>query len=470
MTDVRAVVRPPADTTRTGWGVLAVVCGALFLEGIDIAMLNVAVPAIATDIGLAASDAHWVISAYVLAYGGFMIFGGRTADLLGRRRTFLVALAVFVAFSGLGGLADDAWVLVVARFVTGATAGFMTPAGFSLLTTSFPEGPHRDRALAIYGAIGAGGFTLGVVAGGFLTDAGWRWVFFAPVIVGAALWLAGRAVIRPDSAPEQPRRGFDLGGALTLTSAMVALIYGVVALGEGDDVATGIAAFVAAAVLTAVFVVIERRVPDPLLRLSVLREGLLARSSAAGLLFIGAFFAFQFLITLYLQEFRGWSPVATGLAFAVMGLDMILAPLFTHRLVKRYGNAPVMVAGLLAGAVAFALALRIDGSWGYLDLLPSLLLVAVMFALVYGPLAAAATAGLDESEHGVAGGVVYTAFQFGAALGVSVATIVLVDGHAADADWSDYRRALLVPAVAAALALAMGISTWARENRTTPPK
>jgi MFS family permease len=184
--------------------VLAVVCGALFLEGIDIAMLNVAVPAIATDIGLATADAHWVISAYVLAYGGFMIFGGRTADLLGRRRTFLVALAVFVAFSGLGGLADDAWVLIVARFVTGATAGFMTPAGFSLLTTSFPEGSLRDRALAIYGAIGAGGFTLGVVAGGFLTDVGWRWVFFAPVIVGAALWFAGRAVIRPDVASELP--------------------------------------------------------------------------------------------------------------------------------------------------------------------------------------------------------------------------------------------------------------------------
>jgi MFS family permease len=466
VTDTRAVARPTASVRRTGWGVLAVVCGALFLEGIDIAMLNVAVPAIAADIGLATADAHWVISAYVLAYGGFMILGGRTADLVGRRRTFLVALAVFVVFSGLGGLADDAWVLIVARFVTGATAGFMTPAGFSLLTTSFPEGSVRDRALAIYGAIGAGGFTLGVVAGGFLTDVGWRWVFFAPVIVGALLWVAGRALIRPDVAAELPRGGFDLGGAITLTSAMVALIYGVVAVGEGRDVLTGIASFAAAAVLVGAFVVIERRVADPLLRLAVLREGLLLPSSAAGLLFIGAFFGFQFLITLYLQDLQGWSPVATGLAFAVMGLDMILAPLFTHRLVKRFGNAPVMVAGLLAGAVAFALALRLDGTWGYLDLLPSLLLIAVMFALVYGPLAAAATAGLDESEHGVAGGVVYTAFQFGAALGVSAATIVLVNGHAATPDAADYQRALLVPAIGAALALALGISTWVRARRS----
>ncbi|WP_369371692.1 MFS transporter [Promicromonospora sp. Populi] len=470
MTEVGAAARPTSDSPRTGraqtgWGVLAVVCGALFLEGIDIAMLNVAVPAIAQDIGLATADAHWVISAYVLAYGGFMIFGGRTADLLGRRRTFLVALAVFVAFSGLGGFADDAWVLIVARFVTGATAGFMTPAGFSLLTTSFPEGPLRDRALAIYGAIGAGGFTLGVVAGGFLTEAGWRWVFFAPVLVGAVLWVAGRAIIRADAALALPRRGFDLGGAITLTSAMVALIYGVVAIGEGRHVTAGIASFVAAAVLIALFVAIERRVADPLLRLAVLREGLLVRSSAAGLLFIGAFFAFQFLITLYLQEYRGWSPIATGLVFAVMGADMILAPLFTHRLVKRFGNAPVMVAGLLAGTVSFALVLRLDETWGYLDLLPSLLLVAVMFALVYGPLAAAATAGLDEAEHGVAGGVVYTAFQFGAALGVSVATIVLVEGQAGAADLSDYQRALLVPAIGAALALALGISTWVRGRR-----
>lgn len=464
MTDTKAAERPSAAMTRGAWGVLAVVCGALFLEGIDIAMLNVAVPAIAADIGLETGSAHWVISAYVLAYGGFMIFGGRTADLLGRRRVFLAALAVFIVFSGLGGLAQDAWVLVIARFVTGATAGFMTPAGFSLLTTSFPEGPLRNRALATYGAIGAGGFTLGVVVGGLLTNVSWRWVFFAPVIVGVLLWLAGRALIRADQIPAGPRTGFDFGGAVTLTSAMVTLIYGIVALGEDRNATTGIAAFAAAAVLLAAFVAIERRVADPLLRLGVLAEGLLLRASLAGLLFMGSFFAFQFVITLYLQDFRGWSPLATGLTFAVMGTDMILAPLLTHRLVERFGNLPVMVTGLAAGAVSFALALRLDGSWGYWDLFPSLLLVAVMFTLVYGPLAAASTEGLDESGHGVAGGVVYTAFQFGAALGVSVATIVLAGSHQSAADSSDYQRALIVPVVAVALAVVLGIATWARHR------
>ncbi len=463
VTEVKAT-EAPVPARHAAWTVLAVVCGALFLEGIDIAMLNVAVPAIAADIGLASSSAHWVISAYVLAYAGFMIFGGRTADLLGRRRVFLAALAVFVVFSGLGGFAQDPWLLIVARFVTGATAGFMTPAGFSLLTTSFPEGALRNRALAIYGAIGAGGFTLGVVVGGLLTNVSWRWVFFAPVVVGALLWFAGRAVIRADDPTPQPRAGFDIGGAVTLTGAMVALVYGIVAFGEDRDASAGGWAVAAAAVLLIAFVIIERRTREPLLRLAVLREGLLLPASLAGLLFIGAFFAFQFLITLYLQDLRGWSPLATGLTFAVMGADMILAPLLTHRLVARFGNLAVLLAGLLAGAAAFGSALRLDGAWGYWDLFPSLLLIAVMFALVYGPLAAAATEGVDESEHGIAGGVVYTAFQFGAALGVTAATIALTGAHDAPAGAADYQRALLVPVVAVVLAVLLGIAAWVRHR------
>jgi MFS family permease len=456
---------PASDPTRrTAWAVLVVVCGALFLEGIDIAMLNVAVPAIAADIGLATGTAHWVISAYVLAYGGFMIFGGRTADLLGRRRVFLVALAVFILFSGLGGLAQDPWVLVVSRFVTGATAGFMTPAGFSLLTTSFPEGTLRNRALAIYGAIGAGGFTLGVVVGGMLTNVSWRLVFFAPVVLGTLLWLAGRAVIRPDVPLAHRRTGFDVGGAITLTLAMVSLIYGIVTLGEDLSDVFGIAAVAAAGVLLAGFVAIERRVRDPLLRLAVLGEGLLLRVSLAGLLFMGAFFAFQYVVTLYLQDFRGWTPLATGLTFVVMGADMLLAPLLTHRLVERFGNTRVMVAGLLAGALAFVLTLRFNSVWGYWDLLPSLVLIAVMFALVYGPLTAAATEGVDEAEHGVAGGVVYTGFQFGAALGVSLATIALAGSHHGVAGLDDYGRALIVPVVAGLLAVLLGIAALRRHR------
>ena len=437
-------------------GVLLVVCGALFLEGIDIAMLNVAVPDIAADIGLGTGAAHWVISAFVLGYAGFMLLGGRSADIFGRRRVFLLALLAFLVFSGLGGLATEPWMLIVARFVTGVSAGFMTPAGFSIVTSSFPEGPLRTRALTIYGAVGAGGFVLGMVAGGLLTTVNWRWVFFAPMAMSALLLVAGHLLIRGDES-SRSRSTFDVGGAVTATVGMVALIYALVTLGESRDVRAGAIAMVVAVVAVTAFVLIESRSPAPLVRLSLLRRGLLPLASTAGLLFMAGFFAFQFTITLYLQDLRGWTPLETGLTFAVMGIDLVLAPIFTPGLVERFGNLRVMTAGLTSAAAAFLLALRLQADWAYVDLLPSLLLVAVAFALVYGPLTSAATGCLDESEHGVAGGVVYTGFQLGAALGLALVTVVLVGDHSAAASSDDYQRALAVPTAFAVLSVLVGI-------------
>jgi len=464
--DPQTQVASPADLRMSlrDWGLLFVVCGALFLEGIDIAMLNVAVPSIRADLGISTGAAHWVVSAYVLGYGGFMLLGGRTADLYGRRRVFLVALAVFVAFSGIGGLAGASEVLVVARFATGVAAGFMTPAGLSIITTSFPEGALRDRAVVVYGAIGAAGFTLGLVAGGLLTSVSWRWVFFAPVIIGALLLVAGRALIRPDAPREQGSTGFDLGGAVTVTGAMIATVLALVLLGEGGNIAAGLLALVAAVGLLAVFVAIERRSAAPLVRLSILRQGLLSASSIAGLLFMAAFFGFQFLVTLHLQDLRGWSPLETGLTFAVMGIDLILAPLITPRLVRRFGNATVMVLGLVSAAVGYGLFLRLGQDWNYFDMLPSLLLIGIAFALAYGPLTLAATEGVDENEHGLAAGVLYTAFQFGAALGLAIVTIVLageeiVPLHA-------YRVGLVAPTVLAiAAAVTVAAAVTARRRR-----
>ncbi|MDQ4053022.1 MAG: MFS transporter [Actinomycetota bacterium] len=440
--------------TARAWALLLVLCGALFLEGVDIAMLNVAVPSIRSDLDLTTGTAHWVISAYVLGYGGFMLLGGRSADLFGRRRVFLVALAVFIAFSGLGGLADNGALLVLARFVTGVAAGFMTPAGLSIITTSFAEGPLRDRAVVIYGATGAGGFTLGMVAGGLLTSVSWRWVFFAPVILGSLLFVAGRVLIRPDQPHVRADHRFDLPGAVTVTAAMVAAIYGLVAFGEAHDVARGTTALGVAAALAIVFVLLEQRSPAPLVRLGILRSSLLVRTNMAGLLYMGGFFGFQFVVTLYLQDLRGWSPLETGLAFAIMGIDLILAPLLTPRLVRRWGNVPVMIAGFAAAALAFGLFLRIQDDWNYIDMLPMLILVGVAFALAYGPLTLAATEGVTEAEQGLAGGLLYTSFQFGAALGLALVTIVLVGDGSAAASLGDYRSALAVPtalAVAAAL-------------------
>jgi MFS family permease len=463
------VQTPPSALKRMSpreWALLLVLCGALFLEGIDIAMLNVAVPSIRSELDLSTGTAHWVISAYVLGYGGFMLLGGRTADLFGRRRVFLVALGVFVMFSGLGGLADAGWLLVLARFVTGVAAGFMMPTGLSIITTSFEKGPLRDRAVVIYGATGAGGFTLGMVAGGLLTTISWRWVFFAPVLLGALLLVAGRALIRPDAIRPVADHRFDLVGAVTVTGGMVAAVFGLVAIGEAHDVGRGASSLALAALLLVLFVRHERRSPAPLVRLGILRDHGLVRANLAGLLYMGAFFGFQFLITLYLQDLRGWSPMETGLTFAIMGIDLVLAPLLTPTLVRRFGNVPVMVAGFASAVLAFALFLRLDDDWGYLQMLPMLVLVGVAFALVYGPLTLAATEGVSESEQGLASGLLYTSFQFGAALGLALVTIVLVGDGSGVPVLGDYRTALAVPA-AMAMAAALAVVPVGRRRRAT---
>lgn len=447
------------------WAVLLVICGALFLEGIDIAMLNVAVPVIGHELGLSAGSDHWVISAYVLSYGGFMLLGGRAADLLGRRRVFLTGLWVFTAFSILGGIAQSGWLLVLARFVTGVAAAFMTPAGFSIVTTSFAEGRARDRALAINGAVGAAGFTLGTVAGGLLTSVSWRLVFFAPVAIGSLLLVLGHRLIQPDRRPVGRGGHFDLAGALTATGTMVALILAVVSGSQTGLGAATVPALVIAVGLATAFLLIERRSVAPLVRPGILREGMLPYASIAAVVFMGAFFGFQFVLTLYLQNLRGWSPLEVGLTFAVMGADLALAPLAAPWLVARFGSVVVMTAGFATAAASYGLALRLDDGWGYLDLLPSLLLVAVAFALVYGPLTSAATEGLPEEGHGVAGGIVYTAFQFGGALGLSAVTAALLAAGPGGPSLPDYRRALLVPVAGALLALVVGLAAIARRGR-----
>lgn len=203
----------PAMSARA-WALLLVLCGTIFLEGIDVAMLAVAIPAIRADLDLSTGAAAWVMSAYILGYAGFTLLGGRAADLLGRRRMFLIWLTVFLLFSGLGGFATEGWMMIVARFVTGVSAAFMTPAAMSIITTSYEEGPQRNRALLVFAGTAAGGFSLGMVIGGLLTQLGWRWVFFAPVLLAGALLIAAlRLLPRTGAAAEVPVKtanGFDM--------------------------------------------------------------------------------------------------------------------------------------------------------------------------------------------------------------------------------------------------------------------
>lgn len=440
--------------TPRAWGVLFVLCGAIFLEGIDVAMVNIALPQIRADLGLSTGTLSGVVSAYVLGYGGFMLLGGRAGDLLGHRRMFLLWLVVFLVFSGVGGFATNGPTLLVARFVTGVAAAFMTPAGLALITINFPAGPQRTKALGVYAGTAAGGFSLGLVAGGVLASVGWRWVFFAPVVMAAAILLSAVTVLTDHDGPRArfDLARFDLAGALSVTAAMLLAAHGLIARSPWSVLAAAFSLFM--------FVTLERRSPAPLVRLGILRSAALVRTNVAALLFLAAFAGFQFLMTLYLQELRGWSTLQTGLALLVVALDTILAPTLTPKLVERFGNVRVLFGGLALAALAYAAFLPVGLDWTYLVMLPALALLGTAFALAYGPLTMAATDDVDPGEHGLAAGLLYTSLQFGTALGLSAATAVSVaalDGRefAGEAGLDAVRAALWVPVAAAVLAAAV---------------
>ncbi|MEV0319970.1 MFS transporter [Streptomyces sp. NPDC050658] len=431
------------------WALLLVLCGTIFLEGADIAMLAIAIPAIRADLGLSTGTAAWVLSAYVLGYAGFTLLGGRAADLLGRRRMFLTWLGVFVVFSGLGGLATEGWMLIVARFVTGLAAAFMTPAAMSIITTSYAEGPERNKALLVFAGTSAGGFSLGLVIGGLLAGLGWRWVFFAPVLLAGAVLAAAVRLIPKEAARVRGRAGgFDLGGAGAVAGAMLLLAFGVVRLEHGlAGWPLTLGAAGAGLLLGAAFVRIERRVAQPLVRLGILRTGSVVRAGLGALLFVGAFMGFQFVLTLYLQELRGWSSWQTAIAMVVMGCDVILAPTLTPRLVARFGNARVILGGFLLAIAAYGLFLPVGMDWTYAAMFPTLVLAGTAFALALGPLMIAATDGVAEREQGLASGLLQTALQFGAAIGVSGVTAVhgIAESATGASGLSAFRVALVVP-------------------------
>lgn len=454
------VATAPADDHLDGraWVLLLVLSGAIFLEGADLSLVGVALPSIRAELGMSTTSLQWVVSAYVLGYGGFVLLGGRIGDLAGRRRLFLLSLTAFVLFSGLGGFAQDGWVLIASRFATGLTAAFMTPVGLSIITTTFAEGPARNRAVLIYGAFGAAGFSLGLVLGGLLTGLDWRWVFFAPVVLAAMLLAVAHRVI-PRDRPVTIGGAMDVRGAVLLTTGMLLAVFTVVESPVApalQSTVTGTASIVA----LVAFIRTERRASAPLVRLGLLRQGPVVRANLGALLWAASFVAFQFLAVLYLQQVRGWSPVATGLALLPVAIDAVLAPTITPWLIARFGLVRTIASGLALGLVGYALFLPIGVDSSYaLAMLPTMLLIGLAFTLVYGPLTIAATDGVADDEQGLASGLFNTSFQFGAALGLAAAAAVVVTASASDSSpealLSAYRAGLLVPVVAAALALAV---------------
>lgn len=435
---------------------LAVLCGAIFLEGIDVGMFNVALPSIRADLPMETGELQWIISAYILGYGGFVLLGGRAADLFGRRRVFLIALTVFLAFTGLGALATDPWMLIVARAATGVAAAFMAPAGLSIITTTF-TGATRDRAVLIYSGVGAGGFSVGLVAGGLLTMFGWRWVFIAPLVIAAALLaIAVPFIPRAANALTARARGrLDVLGGLTVTTALVVLVAGI----EGAPhrpVLTTVVTFAIGALLLLAFVVVERRAAQPLVRFGIFRHANLVRANLGAALLAGGFLGFQFVVALYLQEELGWSVLETSLALLISGIDVIIAPTITPRLVARFGTRRVILGGLALAALAYALFLPVAPDWTYAMMFPSFLAIGLAFAFAYGPLTIAATEDVEDDEQGLAGGLLYTGFQFGGAIGLAVVSGLLVALESAEAEGVEaYRGALIGPLVFALAAVAI---------------
>jgi EmrB/QacA subfamily drug resistance transporter len=438
------------------WGALIVLCGVLFLDGLDVSMVGVALPSIRSDLDLSTSQLQWVVSGYVLGYGGLLLLGGRAADLLGRRRVLLGALAVFALASVLGGIANDATLLVGARFVKGLAAAFTAPASLSMITTTFREGPARNRALSIYTACGASGFSFGLVLGGLLTEAGWRWTFLLPVPIALAVLAAAPRVLPRDGARVRTGGRFDLPGAITLTAGMLLLVRTIV---RAPDVGWGSAQTVLSAVvavgLLAAFVAIEQHTERPLVRLGLLRAGHIVRANLAAAATFGCYVGFQFVVTLYLQSALGWSPLGTALAFLPAGLIVAVLSTRTGAVASRVGTARLLAVGFLAFAGGYALFLRVGADPTYVTaILPSMLLLGIGFALCFPAFNIQATSQVADHEQGLASGLVTTSFQVGGALVLAIVTAVVSSRTANAADPGSFVDALH-PAIAVVTGVAI---------------
>jgi MFS family permease len=443
------------------WGILFVLGGALCLDGLDVSMVGVALPSIRSALDLSTSSLQWIVSGYVLGYGGLLLLGGRAADLLGRRRVFIVALAVFALVSVFGGLASSPDLLVTARFVKGAAAAFTAPASMSLLTTTFPEGPMRNRAFSIYTVFGASGFSLGLVLSGVLTEINWRWTLLVPAPV-AILVLAGAVWLIP-GGERIARRGrrFDVPGAVTITAAMLLLVYTVVSAQQaGWGSARTVGSFAVVAVMLGVFAVIERRSRDPLVPFAIFSSPALRRANIGAVTLFGTYISFQFLVTQYLQTLSGWSAMSTALAFLPAGLMVVILSTRMASLLSRFGPAPLTGLAFSCLVVAYAVFLRAGPRPDYpAVMLPAMLLLGLAFGLGFSSLSVAATAGVPNAEQGLAASLFQTSFQVGGAVVLAIVTAVVDAGGAgrlssASAALAAYRPALgLITGIAAIGAL-----------------
>jgi EmrB/QacA subfamily drug resistance transporter len=408
------------------WRAFAVLAVAFFMTVADLAIVNVALPTIGRKLHMAESDLQWVVTGYALTFGGFLLLGGRAADLLGRRRILLVGLAVFTAASLGCGLATAEGFLIAMRCLQGLGAAIVLPAALSIVMNMFPEGAERNKALGVWGAIGASGATVGVMAGGLLTRyAGWEYIFYLNVPIGAAaLALAPRVV--PESRLATERRRYDPFGAVTVTGGLSLLVYAISTAPQvGWGTARTVSLLAVSVALLAAFLVIETRVEAPLMPLRIFRLKTLAGANAVGLLLGGSFFAFIFVGTLYMQQVLGYSALQAGLAWLAASLTSVAFAGLAQALVTRGSPKLVMAAGmaLIGGGILWSTQVPVHGHF-WANLAGSFFITGIGTAFAFIPVSIAALAGVAEHEAGLASGLINTSQQLGGAIGVAVASTI----------------------------------------------
>jgi EmrB/QacA subfamily drug resistance transporter len=420
--------QPQAQLDPRRWWALALLCGAFFMVILDANIVIVALPSIEADLGFSEQGLQWVISAYALTFAGLLLLGGRAADLLGRRRVFMVGLLFFTLASLVCGLAWSPGALIAARAVQGIGAAIMTPTALSIVSTMFPEGTERNKALAIWGMNGAFGATGGYLIGGPLVDGpGWEWIFFINVPIGLAA-LALCPVLLPESRATTARRSYDPAGALTITGALVLLVYALVeAPDAGWSSPQTILLFAGSAVLLAAFAVIESRHRAPLVPLRLLRSRTLVGANAVMLLFGTVGFGMPFILTQYAQQVLGYSALEFGVSFVVTPVAAAAGMMVGQAAVLKFGFRPVAATGMaLLGAGSLLLTqVSVGGSY-FGDIFFGLLVFGAGIGPAFATATIAALADVAEHESGVASGISNSAFQLGGALGVAIVTTIAV--------------------------------------------
>jgi EmrB/QacA subfamily drug resistance transporter len=437
------------------WSALALIVTAQFMVILDVAIVNVALPSIKTDLDFSQANLQWVITAYAILFGGALLLGGRLADLLGRRRLFVAGLALFAASSLLCGFAWSEGSLIAFRAVQGLGGALLAPAALSLLMTTFAEGRERNLALGIWGAASGSGAAAGVLLGGLLTSyLSWSWIFFINVPVGVAA-IALTPLLLQESRAGLAHRHFDFPGAATITAGLMLLVYAMTrATSDGWGADTTLALLAGAAALVLAFVVIELRSPSALLPLRIFRLRTLASANAAMAIVGAVAFSEFFLLTLYLQDVLHYSAMETGVAFAGFALAVVVVSNLAQVIVGRLGVRPTLTAGLLISALSVAMLTRlpVDGHY-FWDLFPAFLLGGAGMGLSFVPVTIASLTGVERSDAGVASGLINTSRQIGGAIGLAAASTI------AATSTSHYVNAHSAVTTSSAVALDHGFQT-----------